>query len=281
MGAGVLLYFAQGSEPSRLWLLAPWLPMAGAFWLLGRAPLGGFFLGLTAAGLLGFAVPLWHAGRAPPVEALNNRAVIVSGVVQSVDLLPEGRRVTLAAARLDDGPALARSLRLRLRTNDPARPEPGDTIDVRSLVRPPSPPAFPGGWDFQRAAFFAGQAGAGFAIGPATVTPGTGATPPLSGLRASIEQRVTAAIPGGAGAVAAALLTGGQSAIPRPDLAAMRDAGLAHLLSVSGLHIGIVMGLSFWLARWAMAAIPWVALRVPGKPAASLAALCAGGGICC
>ncbi|PZW50803.1 competence protein ComEC [Humitalea rosea] len=278
MGAGVLLYFAQGSEPSRLWLLAPWLPMAAAFWLLGRAPLGGFFLGLVAAALLGFAVPLWHAGRAAPVEVLNNRAVIVSGVVQSVDLLPEGRRVTLAAARLDDGPALARSLRLRLRANDPARPEPGDSIAVRSLVRPPAPPAYPGAWDFQRMAFFAGQAGAGFAIGSATVTPGSGATPPLSGLRAQIEQRVTAAVPGGAGAVAAALLTGGQSAIPRPDLAAMRDSGLAHLLSVSGLHIGIVMGLSFWLARWAMAAIPWVALRVPGKPAASLAALAAGAG---
>jgi len=277
MGAGVLLYFARMSEPSPLWLWAPWGPLAGALWLCRYRPLGGFALGLLAAGLLGFAVALWHGGHAPPVETLPRGATVVAGLVDSVELLPEGRRVTLTAARFDGGASLGRSLRIRLRNGDAARPAPGDTLTVRALVRAPAPPAYPGAWDFQRAAYFAGLAGSGFAIGQALVTPGTEAPPLFAGLRATIEQRVTTAIPGGAGAVAAALLTGGQSAIPSPDLAAMRDSGLAHLLSVSGLHIGIVMGLGFWLARRGLAAIPWLALRVPGKPAAALVALAAGG----
>ncbi len=40
-------------------------------------------------------------------------------------------------------------------------------VQVRALLQPPSPPDYPGGWDTQRDAFFAGLAGYGFAIGPA------------------------------------------------------------------------------------------------------------------
>ena len=53
----------------------------------------------------------------------------------------------------------------------------------------------------------------------------------------------------------------------------MRDSGLAHLLSVSGLHIAIVMGVSFAVLRFALAAVPPLALRLPGKPVAALGAL--------
>ena len=143
---------------------------------------------------------------------------------------------------------------------------------MRALVRPPVSPAYPGAWDFQRAAFFSGLGGSGFAIGRAAVEPAAEGVP-LARLRAAIEARATAALPGAAGAIAAALLTGGQSAIPAADLAAMRDSGLAHLLSVSGLHIAIVMGVSFAVLRFALAAVPPLALRVPGKPVAAVGAL--------
>jgi len=88
---------------------------------------------------------------------------------------------------------------------------------------------------------------------------------------------VTALLPGPVGAVSAALLTGGRSAIPDADLAAMRDAGLAHLLAVSGLHIAIVMGVTFWVVRLLIACWRWLVLRVDGKLAAGVAALAAGG----
>ncbi len=278
LGAGVLLYFSGITEPGPGWLWLPAPLLVASVLLLHRAPLRAFGLGLLGAGALGFAVSLWHAGRAAPVVPIPARALVVQGVVQSVDLLPEGRRVTLAAARLDGGDPLPRTLRLRLRSGDPARPEPGDTVTLRALVRPPAPPAFPGAWDFQRAAYFAGTAGSGFGIGPAEVTRGQGSAPPLAGLRARIEARVTTALPGPAGAIAAALLTGGQSGIPAPDMAAMRDSGLAHLLSVSGLHIGIVMGLTFWLTRFGIACWPWLVLRVQSKPWGSVVALAAGAG---
>jgi competence protein ComEC len=278
MGAGILAYFALREEPSA-WLAAPGPLLVVLAWIIAtRAPHLGWLVGLVAAAGLGFGAALLHAAAAPPIAAPPLRAVVLTGVVQTIDLLPEGLRATLREVRFaPDDPVQPRSIRVRLRGPDPARPAPGDSITVRALVRAPSAPAYPGAWDFQRAAFFAGQGGAGFAIGPATVTPGAGTAPPLSGMRAAIEARVTGAIPGAAGAVSAAMLTGGQSAIPRADMAAMRDSGLAHLLSVSGLHIAIVMGVTFWVVRFLVACWRWLALRVDGKVWAGVAALAAGG----
>ncbi len=68
-------------------------------------------------------------------------------------------------------------------------------------------------------------------------------------------------------------LTGERGAIPKPVLRAMRDAGLAHLLAISGLHIGLVAGILFFAARFLLAAIEPVALRYPVKKWAALAAL--------
>lgn len=278
MGVGVIGYFALREEPPG-WSLA----FAPALVLLAvlvarRAPQAGWAIGLAGAAALGFGAAAWHAARAAPLATPPTRAVVATGIVQDVDLLPEGRRLTLSGLRFgpDEAPQ-PRHFRIRLRANDPARPEPGDRVTVRALVRAPSPPAFPGAWDFQRGAFFAGQGGSGFAIGPAGVEPAAGSGRPLSGLRTTLEARVAAVVPGAAGAVAAALLTGGQSAIPRADLAAMRDSGLAHLLSVSGLHIAIVMGVTFWVARLLIACWRWLALRVDGKALAGIAALAAGG----
>ena len=276
LGAGVLLYFALPTEPpaGAAWIAPPLVLLAA---LVGmRRAAAGWALGLAAAAALGFAAALWHAGRQPAPLDLGRGATVVSGRVSDVDLLPEGRRVTIARPRLDNGDPLPRRLRIRLRNEDPARPAPGDLLSVRALVRAPVAPAYPGGWDFQRAAFFSGLGGSGFAIGRASVEPGADVAP-LAGLRAAIEARTTAALPGAAGAIAAALLTGGQSAIPAADLAAMRDSGLAHLLSVSGLHIAIVMGVSFAVLRFALAAVPPLALRLPGKPVAAVGALLVGG----
>ncbi len=68
-------------------------------------------------------------------------------------------------------------------------------------------------------------------------------------------------------------LTGERGAIPEPVLQAMRDAGLAHLLAISGLHIGLVAGILFFAVRFMLAAVPAVALRYPVKKWAALAAL--------
>ncbi len=277
MGGGVLTYFQAEEEPGQgaLWLSLPLLVLA--VWLGLRRPLLGWAVGLVAASLLGFGISAWHAARMPPPLLLPAQAVTVTGRVLEVEMLPGGRRVTLADARLGQGEPLPRTLRVRLRAEDPLRPAPGQVLRVRALLRQPSSPLVPGGWDFQRAAFFSGLGGSGFALGPADILEGDGRAPPLAPLRLRIETRVAEVLPGPAGAIATALLTGSQGAIPDDAMAAMRDSGLAHLLSVSGLHMTIVMGVSFVVLRFLVALWPALALRVSGKAVAAPGALAAGG----
>ncbi|MDB5412871.1 MAG: hypothetical protein JWR10_1206 [Rubritepida sp.] len=278
MGVGVLLYFLPRFEPAEWWRYAALAPLPLAFWLRSRFPLIGWGVGLIAAGGLGFALAAWHGARAPLALDLPRGAMVLTGTVVETDILPGGLRLTLGEARWSpEMPPAGRVIRVRLRANDPARPEPGDRVSVRALIRPPSAPAYPGAWDFQRTAYFEGLGGSGFALAPLEIVARDGAAPPLSGMRARIEARMMELLPGAVGAIAAALLTGGQSAIPPAEMQAMRDSGLAHLLSVSGLHIAIVMGLAFWLVRAGLALWSGFALRWGTKPVAALVALGTGG----
>jgi competence protein ComEC len=276
LGAGVLLYFGQPTEPGPGALLLA-VPLIGlALVVSRRAPLSGWMLALGAAGCLGFGIAGWHAARLPPPLELPRWAVQITGEVAEVEALPEGQRVTLRRVRIAGGEPLPRDIRIRLRESDPARPLPGDLLAARAILREPGGPVVPGGWDFARAAYFSGLGGSGTALGPVAVTRGAGEMPAFARLRAQLEAQVAAAIPGPAGAVAAALLTGSQAAIPPAEIVAMRDSGLAHLLSVSGLHMTIVMGSVFGLLRLLVALVPWLALRANGKAVAAIGSLLAG-----
>jgi competence protein ComEC len=277
LGSGALGYFHLRYEPglSALWLAFALL--AAAILLGQRRPVAAWVLGMGGMAALGFGIAAWHAQRLPPVLDLPSKAVVAEGVVDTVDPLPEGLRVTLTSPRLSaEGPELPRSLRIRLRPKDPLVPLPGDRLRVRALVREPAMPAYPGAWDFQRNAFFQGLGGSGFAVGLAERVGEPLPASPFARLRGIIDGRISSQMPGGAGAVSSALLTGSQSAIPEADMAAMRDSGLAHLLSVSGLHIAVVMGLAFGTVRFLLALLPWLALRVDGKAVAAPGSLVVG-----
>jgi competence protein ComEC len=166
-------------------------------------------------------------------------------------------------------------------TGDDQPIETGDTIGVRAIARPPLPPALPGGWDTQRDAFFAGLGASGYALGRVEVTAhGTphGLASRVQRLRETIAARITAAIPGAAGEVSVTLLTGASRGIPEADHAAFRASGLAHLLAVAGLHIGIVMAFALGSARTVLALSERASLFWPAKKLAVVFALCVGGG---
>ncbi len=281
MAGGVLAYYGLRFEPPAWAGAAVALPALLAAIRLRRMGWRLAAASALAAFAIGFAAAQFATARAPPPEtALPTHATQVTGTLRAVEALPEGRRVTLEAVRLDDGQTpLARFLRIRLRRDDHAALGTGDTLRVRALVRAPGPPAYPGGWDLQRDAFYASLGGSGFALGPAELLSQGAPAAPLrlvQRLREIIAGRVSAAIPGSAGAFAVTLLTGFQNAMPIADHDAFRAAGLAHLLAVAGLHIGIVMGFAMVLARTALAASEHASLFWPAKQLAAVAALAAG-----
>jgi competence protein ComEC len=279
MGTGVLAYYGLRFEPT-VWLgavvavpmIAAAVAWPGARWLL--APL--------AAMALGFASAQFATARTPPIEtALPNRATMVSGTIVSVEILLDSRRIMVDPAFVDDSAEpLRRSVRIRLRSNDQGELESGDRVRIRALIRPPALPSFPGGWDLQRSAFYTGLGASGYALGPAERTARAMVSAPMQFvrmLRETIAGRIFAVIPGAAGAVSVTLLTGAAMAIPVSDRAAFRDSGMAHLLSVSGLHIAIVMGFALTLARLAFALSEYASLYWPTKKLAALCGLMASG----
>jgi competence protein ComEC len=281
MAAGNALYFSRLAEPA-WWEGAGALVAAGAGalalrrWALARAP---FLAGLAFAA--GFAAAQVATFRAPPAMEVPRRAVTVTGTVRAVEALPEGVRVTLEAPVLGEGPPQPRTVRVRLRAEDPAAPATGDSLAVRALLRGPSPPAYPGGWDLQRDAWFSGVGAYGYALRRADVLAHgapSGIARGIEALREEIADRIATVLPGVDGAICTTLLTGISTTIPADDRAAFRDSGLSHLLAIAGLHIGIVMGLVFGLLRMLLAVWERPALYWPTKPIAAVAALAAGGG---
>jgi competence protein ComEC len=276
MGSGVLSYYALRAEPP-LW--AGPAAVAVALCVAWR------FRGLSApflAAAIGFAASQFATARAPPLETgLPTHAVAIEGKVRAVELLPQGRRITVEAVRLDNaGEKLHRTVRVRLRKTDQGPATTGDTVRLRAVIRTPAPPSYPGGWDLQRDAFYAGLGASGYALGPIErlmEAPPSGPARFMQWLRETIANRIAAVIPGAAGAVSTTLLTGGQTSIPEAEHQAFRDSGLAHLLAVAGLHIGIVMGFALSLARLGFACSERASLYWPAKTLTALAALTVGG----
>src|SRR5829696_4783500 len=66
-------------------------------------------------------------------------------------------------------------------------------------------------------------------------------------LRLGMTQTIQTALPGSTGGIAASLVTGERGGISEEDEDALRDAGLAHVLAISGLHMAMVGGGIFWL----------------------------------
>jgi competence protein ComEC len=275
MGTGILAYFGRTTEPS--------LPASMAMVaLIGSGAACAWRFVYVRAVLLcaafaasGFMLPGLTAARAPAWISLPRHGVEVAGRIAQIDFLPSGRRITLLSPALEGGPVLARALRLRLRTADPTELAAGDEVRLRCLLQPPAPPDYPGGWDTQRDAFFSGLGGYGFAIGPVQVIR-HGKSNPLTRMREAIAHRIMNDLPGPSGAIASTLLTGIGTAIPPADRTAFEASGLAHLLAVAGLHIGIVMGLVFFAARFGLAAWEHAALTWPTRKVAAVAALLAG-----
>ncbi|HEX3653300.1 MAG TPA: ComEC/Rec2 family competence protein [Rhizomicrobium sp.] len=283
-GTGIALYFALPGEPSSLLGLA----LSGSGLLLAIASIGTeasasrAALSFVAAVLIGFGLAK-HRTDSVAAPVLSHRAgpALVQGRVETVEAHGKGVRVVLTLASIEHlrSGEMPKRARISIRSGGDTL-NPGEWIDVRAVLLPPPAPAEPGDYDFGRAAYFRGIGAVGYAYGrpkwiSATHAPSVveRARIEIESLRVRVSARIHSVLPGSTGAIASALITGDRGGISEEDESALRDAGLAHVLAIAGLHMALVgLGL-FWAVRAFLALFPAIALTQPIKKWAAVAAL--------
>ena len=286
-GTGILLYFQLPQEPylpviSVLSLSA--LAIASVCFRTDRPFRIWLALGLIALGALTAqtrTTSLVYETIGQPYFAS------VTGTVADIQVRAErGPRIVMEELDIDNDRHAGTPNRVRISLlNRDRSPELGDRIQVRARLSPVPGPVLPGGYDPRRAAFFQGVGGSGFAVEPWTLAlPSTdlgnsrSVTYKIAGLRRVIANRIRAADDGRSGAVATALLVGERGYLPNDLVDDLRNAGLAHILAISGLHMALFSGTVFFLLRAALSLSPSLALTQPIKKWSASIAIIAGFG---
>ncbi|NBB62857.1 DUF4131 domain-containing protein, partial [Pseudomonas sp. ODNR1LW] len=285
-GSGAACYFALRTEPS-LWPLAFGAAAVVAAWLAARRRGWGrrltwplMILACLTCGLA--AAKIRTELVAAPIAPMAEGVVIEAWVVDVDSPGENGARIVAAPVWIRGLSPEETPVRLRATVRGEP-PRPGEAIRLFAILNPPPPPASPGAYDFGRNAFFQSLGGVAFALGETRRID----LPPapwrlrlamaVNGVRYALAERIVARLGERTGGIAAAMTTSHEAWISQADMDVMRASGLAHILSVSGLHMAIVGGFVFFAVRLGVAAWPWLALRVPGKKVAAVAGLTAVG----
>ena len=277
LASGITLYFQLPREPS-LWI-GPVLvsALAGGWLFVPAVRRNAVVFLLLLIPVLGFSAAQFRTYTVfAPVLEKKIGPVWVVGTVLRWEPKSGGHRVTLANLTIGRlAPLKVPSLvRITVRGSTP-NIQAGDRLRVLAVLHPPAGPAMPGAFDFAQYAYFKSLGGVGYAVRkPQLIDPilDSGLNTAIARFRQSLTERIMSGLPGVAGSLAAALITGERGSIPEDILSAMRDSGLAHLLAISGLHIGLVAGILFFVCRFVFSIFEPLALRYPIK---KWAAVCA------
>lgn len=210
------------------------LALFGAFWL-------GFCLLPIHATLFGTQMLGWPAyghyeARVDAVLSTTGerQRLVISAIVPAAgerDLpIRRGRIV------VDDGPHLSA----------------GDIIHAPIRFYPVPGPIVPGGFDPQFHSFFDGIGAYGSATGAVELSDIAAAPTAerlIEAVRRTIGSRIDAVLQQPAAGIARALISGDQSGVSEEARDVMASAGLAHVLSISGLHLTMVAGGAFAVLR--------------------------------
>ncbi|MBM3604521.1 MAG: ComEC family competence protein [Alphaproteobacteria bacterium] len=230
--------------------------------LAGCLVLAGIALtGLRAANVAGPVLEWRYYG---PIE----------GRVIEIDRSSRDRmRLTLDQVQLRNLPPDRTPLQVRLSLmNKVDLPPLGQRVMLTGHLGPPPEPAAPGSFDFRLHAWFEGLGAVGYSRTPImAVSAPQGGMWWLHRARMSVSAAIRDRIGGQEGAVAAALMTGDRSGISETTNAVMRASNLYHIISISGLHMGMLAGFVYGAMRLALVAVQGLGLGL-GRPLHKVAA---------
>ncbi|MXQ10953.1 DUF4131 domain-containing protein [Microvirga makkahensis] len=235
-GIGVSLFF-QAEEPS-LWAPLGALAVCGASAMWLRHNLFALVLSVgLAAVFAGFAAGIIRT-RTVAAPVLTRIVIApVTGFIESVEEREQGRRILLRVASLQGIGEAARPRLVRVSVRKGEALSAGEFVAGTVRLLPPPEPAWPGGYDFARDAYYKGIGAVGSFTG--TVRRIEPAAPPdwrlwlaarVDEARNALTRRIAASIGGAAGGVGAALVTGKRGLIGEATSDVLRAAGIYHIV---------------------------------------------------
>lgn len=278
--AGILCLQLFRELPAPGWIALLILSVPAALCLPGPWRLGGWALS-------GFLWCLWSAQQilavGLPVE-LEGRDLVLTGQVAGLPESQERRtRFLFDVSQLSvDGERQHWPARIRLNWYGGSRPvlQPGETWRLQVRLKRPFGFRNPGGFDYERWLFAQRIRATGYVRQPQQRLE---ARPVawryrLDRARQQLSTVLQQRLSGQAGSLFAALTVGDRRGIEPSTWEALRVTGTAHLLAISGMHIGLLAALVFWLARrlWPLAgerALLWLPAPRAAALLATLAAL--------
>lgn len=270
LGIGISVYFSLGVEPSlSLTLVLFFISLCGAITAffyrsenvtpyLTSLILLSFNMGFTAAKIR--TDWLNTPFLLKKMEDLEIEARIVD-----IEEQPNRRRLTLDHLTFLKEVSLLHKIRLTMPLSCPLTASIGDRISLNTSLLPLSEPVSLQGYHFRRQAYFQGIGATGRVKGPVQIRESPDKRLWLKATRYQLTRSIRQHLPGQTGEIAAALITGDRSGIHPTIRQAFTDAGLAHILAISGLHLTLVAGLIFLLLRRGLVLIPTLAEKYPIK----------------
>lgn len=277
-GTGIGIYFVLPSEPSR-WLtlgIIEFLLLAAYLVRLRPALLTGVFvLAIITAGFADIQLKTLYLERELPVPPEGR--MYLRGQILSADTNYRGRpRIVLGEMENFSGDHIKGRYRLTLLGRKDVI-EVGQCVELVAEVSPLMKANLPGGYQPDRRLFFDGINGSGYVLGSIfdidCPKPAGFWLREINRWRKNVSSMIAAQLPPEQAAIVAAIVTGNRDLMTPEQAAAYRDSGLAHFLSISGLHMSMIAGLMFFLVRLIMAMIPALSLRYNSKKAAAVLAM--------
>lgn len=278
IACGISLYFSLSVERS---LIVP-LIISGLLGLLCLLPPvrrheGSWLLILIFFWVsVGFsAAKLREVSVSQPL-LISKTAAAISGEILEIDASDKKRRILI---RILDGTAEGGILPHQVRVSDrfgKVKAEPGDIINADVFLLPLPSPTHAGAFDFQRQLYFQGIGAVGYIRDVEEITKsdkGWFIKRAAENVRFALGQEILDAAPDEAAGFLLAIMTGERKALSKGLQEDMRRSGLAHLLAISGLHMGMLGGTLFFLIRFLGALSPRIALTWPVKKIAAFVAL--------
>ena len=279
-GMGIGLYFGLSAEPSLWWTLGIIEIFILIVILYRKSEEKLLFLSIPAIVLAGFTyiqLDAAYIAKTPRLE--GEEAIYVQGRISNVDYNSKQRqRITLEKMQNFAGEEIKGSYKITLMPYAAEKTfQVGECVELAAKVMPPYPTTMVGGYQFDRKTFFDKINGTGYSLSRVFVIPCgksqiTGKSV-IEKIRNKIVKRIESVLPQDEAGIASALIAGVRNGISQRVTNNYRDSGLAHFLSISGLHMSMLAGFMFLLVRYVVVLMPSLALRYDSKKIAAVFAV--------